>query len=86
MYNYFRQGWIVARLQGTLADIFGADNPIVFNLPARPTIAPDEVLFDEFTMFLSGGTGPIRDAFARQPEYWLEAEHGPRSGRPRTAS
>jgi hypothetical protein len=71
MYNYFRQGWIVSRLQGMLEETFGAGNPIVFNLPTKETVRPDDVLFGEFTVFFAGATAPIRTAFARQPEYWL---------------
>ena len=71
MYNYFRQGWIVARLQGMLDQTFGPGNPIVLNLPAKDVVRPDDVLFGEFTVFMAGATGPIKQAFARQPEYWL---------------
>src|SRR5439155_4826555 len=38
MYNYFRQGWIVSRLETMLEEVFGTGNPAVFNLPARDTI------------------------------------------------
>ncbi len=71
MYNYFRQGWIVDRLQGMLEATFGAGNPIVFNLPTRSTVSPDDVLTDAFTMMFAGGTAPIKEAFARRPEFWL---------------
>ena len=71
MYNYFRQGWIVSRLQGMLEQTFGAGNPIVFNLPTKETVRPDDVLFGEFTVFCAGATSPIKEAFARHPEYWL---------------
>jgi len=46
MYNYFRQGWIVARLQAMLEATFGPGNPIVLNLPPRRTVKPDDVMFD----------------------------------------
>ena len=65
MYNYFRQGWIVARLHAMLEQTFGAGNPVVFNLPARSVVKPDDVLFNEFTMMLAGDTGPLKEAFAR---------------------
>ena len=32
MYNYFRQGWIVSRLEGMLDSTFGTGNPLVFTL------------------------------------------------------
>ena len=79
MYNYFRQGWIVDRLQGMLEETFGPDNTIVFNLPTRATVNPDDVLTDAFTMMFAGGTGPIKEAFARRPEYWLRTDRA--SGR-----
>jgi spermidine synthase len=71
MYNYFRQGWIVSRLQGMLDETFGPGNPIVFNLPAKDIVRADDVLFGQFTVFFAGATGPIKQAFARHPEYWL---------------
>jgi spermidine synthase len=74
MYNYFRHGWIVDRLNAMLEDAFGSQNPVVFNLPTRSTISEDDVMFDEFTMMFAGGTGPIKEAFARHPEYWLRSD------------
>ena len=82
MYNYFRHGWVVGRLQKTLEETFGPNNPLALSLPARPTIAPDQVLFDEFTVFMAGATDPIRAAFARQPEYWLRENAAPNPGTP----
>ncbi len=77
MYNYFRQGWIVNRLQDMLEQTFGAGNPIVFNLPTRATVAPDDVLNADFTMMFAGNTGPIRAAFEQRPEYWLRSDRRP---------
>ena len=74
MYNYFRQGWIVDRLQGMLTETFGPENPVVFNLPTRSTVKPDDVLSDAFTMMFAGGTEPIKQAFAKHPEYWLRTD------------
>ena len=74
MYNYFRQGWIVARLHAMLEQTFGPGNPIVFNLPSRRIVKPDDVMFDEFTMMIAGDTAPIKEAFARSPEYWLRPD------------
>ena len=74
MYNYFRQGWIVDRLHAMLEETFGAGNPVVFNLPSRSTVRPDDVLFDAFTMMFAGGTAPLKEAFAKHPEYWLRSD------------
>ena len=74
MYNYFRHGWIVDRLDAMLEEAFGSQNPIIFNLPSRSTISPDDVMFDEFTMMFAGGTRPMKEAFRRHPEYWLRRD------------
>ena len=74
MYNYFRHGWIVDRLHAMLEETFGPQNPVVFNLPNRSTVRPDDVMFDAFTMMFAGGTGPIKEAFAKRPEYWLRSD------------
>jgi SAM-dependent methyltransferase len=71
MYNYFRQGWIVSRLQNSVRAAFGAD-ALVLNLPSRDTLNADENLENAFTMFIAGNHGAIRDAFARTPSYWLD--------------
>jgi hypothetical protein len=70
MYNYFRQGWIVSRLQNTVREAFGSD-ALVLNLPSRDRLDPDDNLEGGFTMLIAGDNRAIRDAFARQPEYWL---------------
>jgi SAM-dependent methyltransferase len=70
MYNYFRQGWIVSRLQNSVRAAFGND-ALVVNLPSRDTLNPDDNLGGDFTMLLAGDNRAIGDAFARQPEYWL---------------
>ena len=73
MYNYFRQGWIVSRLQNSVRAAFGSD-ALVLNLPSRPTLGPDENLGGDFTMLMAGNTDPLRQAFAEQPEYWLRTD------------
>ena len=75
MYNYFRQGWIVSRLQNTVREAFGND-ALVLNLPSRDRLDPDDNLDGGFTMLLAGDNRAVGDAFARQPEYWLRL-HGP---------
>ncbi len=73
MYNFFRQGWIVSRLQNSVRAAFGSD-ALVLNLPSRDTLAPDENLGGAFTMFIAGANQRIRDAFARDTEYWIHPE------------
>lgn len=70
MYNYFRQGWIVSRLQNSVRAAFGSD-ALVLNLPSRDTLGPDESLGGDFTMLIAGDNTRIKEAFAREPEYWL---------------
>ena len=68
VYNYFRQGWIVARIFAGLTDVFGAE-PLVITLPPRPVVEPTSS--GGFTMLMAGGTERLREAFGRNPEYWL---------------
>ena len=65
-----------------LEEAFGSQNPIIFNLPSRSTISPDDVMFDEFTMMFAGGTRPMREAFRRHPEYWLRRDRPGNLGTP----
>lgn len=71
MYNFFRQGWIVSRLQNAVRSSFGAD-ALILNLPSRDTLDVDDNLDNGFTMFIAGNNASIRDAFARAPGYWLD--------------
>ncbi len=73
MYNYFRQGWIVARLHRGLEEVFGAA-PLVLALPYQAEIGPGENLKGSFTFFAAGDTARLERAFARRPEYWLRNE------------
>jgi spermidine synthase len=78
MYNYFRQGWIVARLQKTIKEVFHAE-PLVLTLPYEKTVDPDKG-FSGFTIFIAGSekaTQPIRQAFAKEPQYWLSKTEPP---------
>ncbi len=71
-YNFFRQGWIVARLVRTLDEVFGQDNGLVFTFPYRPEVASDEAVSGFSTVFGGPGAEMLREAF--QPpgiEYWL---------------
>jgi hypothetical protein len=79
MYNYFRQGWIVSRLQKGLAGAFAAD-PLVVSLPYREAITSTDVLFGSFTVFIAGDTGRLAGEFARHPAYWVQVEQAPAPG------
>jgi spermidine synthase len=77
IYNYFRQGWLAARLQKSLDDVFGAGNSLVLTLPYRTTIEPEKATFGDFTIFFAGATSALRDAFALRPDYWLRDDEAP---------
>lgn len=52
MYNYFRQGWIVARLTETATEVFGR-SPVVLTLPQRDSISAFEKA-EGFTLIFDG--------------------------------
>jgi SAM-dependent methyltransferase len=75
-YNYFRQGWVVGRVEKTLKAAFGTD-PLVMMLPYREKVEPDAT-FGSFTIFLSGSDealAPFKKAFADNGSYWLDAKN-----------
>lgn len=77
IYNYFRQGWLAARLQQGLDEVFGVNNSIVLTLPYREVIQPESATFGDFTVFFAGDTGQLKDAFARNSKYWLRKDKPP---------
>lgn len=77
IYNYFRQGWLAARLQKGLDEVFGSGNSLVLTLPYRKVIEPEKATFGDFTIFFAGATDELRNAFARQPDYWLRDDEPP---------
>ena len=77
IYNYFRQGWLAARLQKGLEDAFGVSNPVVLTLPYREVIEPEKATFGDFTIFWAGATESLRNAFAKQPSYQLRNDQPP---------
>jgi drug/metabolite transporter (DMT)-like permease len=77
IYNYFRQGWLAARLQKGLDEVFGSRNSLVLTLPYRNVIEPERATFGDFTIFFAGATDDLRNAFARQPDYWVRDDEPP---------
>ena len=77
IYNYFRQGWLAARLQRGLDEVFGSGNSLVLTLPYRKVIEPEKATFGDFTIFFAGATDDLRNAFGRQPDYWLRGYEAP---------
>ena len=72
MYNIFRQGWLVARLQRGLTDVFETA-PLAVPLPCHDTIKPDDRLFGEHTILLAGNTGRIEEQFQKHGRYVVSA-------------
>lgn len=77
IYNYFRQGWLAARLQNGLEDVFGTGNSLVLTLPYRKLIEPEAATFGDFTVFFAGDTNALRTAFSEHPEYLLRQDVAP---------
>ena len=71
-YNYYRQPWLVGRLQAMMSDTFGRP-PLVVTLPYQAEVRPDQDSVP-FTMVLSGaGITPsrIQRTFAGNQSFWL---------------
>jgi SAM-dependent methyltransferase len=66
-YNFYRQGWIVARLHRMMRDRFGCE-PLLLSLPPREEICDTESEGAHMAMLLGGGfdtLGPIRGQFGK---------------------
>ena len=70
MYNFFRKGWIVARIHKTLGEVFG-EASLAFSFPLREEIRPEENLEGSFTMFMAGNTDRLEQAFREKGSFWL---------------
>jgi hypothetical protein len=76
MYNYFRQGWIVSRLDKTIAGVFGTA-PLVITMPQRDVILPDQKA-DGFTAFFAGSRVPVLEqAFQTKGPYKIPGNQPP---------
>ena len=70
MYNFYRQGWVVARLATLAQQVFDSP-PLVFSLPYAPTIETQSQQFNSFTCILAGDTRAFQTAFANRQFFWL---------------
>jgi spermidine synthase len=76
MYNYFRQGWIVARLAKTAGTAF-ARPPVVLTLPQRDAITVDQKA-EGFTLIFDGPrAAAVGRAFRQKGEYLIPAGVAP---------
>jgi spermidine synthase len=73
-YNFFRQGWIVARLAHMAEEVFGR-KPLVFSFPYRPEI--DATTAGGFTMILGGDTEQIAALFSAKGTRKFATPHLP---------
>lgn len=71
VYNFFRNGWLIARIQKSLKRLFGGDPPVLTNPPLEK-IDPDGRYFHH-TLVLAGNTEPLNRAF-RKSSYWLRCD------------
>ena len=78
VYNIFRQGWIVGRIERMSEEVFGG-KPLVMSLPYVAAIHPSDSQQMALTAFLMG-TSPvlssIRQQFEKNQFYWLNREPG----------
>lgn len=87
VYNYFRHGWLAARIGREMRTAFGPD-PVVFVLREEPTdrVRPADVDPEAFTVFLAGDSpvlDPVRAAFARHGNwYWVPGDRAPDPANP----
>jgi SAM-dependent methyltransferase len=67
VYNFFRQGWLAARIRDQLRVAFDGVDPVVLTAPPRAEVTLDLFESGGFTMFFSGQPeviDPLREAFA----------------------
>jgi SAM-dependent methyltransferase len=77
IYNFFRQGWIAARINDQLRSAFDEVAPVVITCPGFTTIKFDDFQPDASTAFFAGKrevVEPLRDAFkpkdGKPVKYW----------------
>jgi SAM-dependent methyltransferase len=74
VYNVFRQGWIVGRIDKMSEKAFGT-RPLVISFPYVADIHPADRQFARLTMILSGTNAPaltaIRRQFEQHQSFWL---------------
>jgi SAM-dependent methyltransferase len=75
MYNFYRQGWVVGRLERLARSVFGG-RPLVFSMPHQDVIAPDDDQRDRITLLLVGNgeetvVDAIRAKFDAEGPLWL---------------
>jgi len=74
MYNFYRQGWLAARLKRMAQEAFGAE-PVVVSLPHRDRIPDDDSVLHGFTFLLvsadPGRLAALRERFEKGESFWI---------------
>ncbi|HEV8132391.1 MAG TPA: hypothetical protein VGQ81_14175 [Acidobacteriota bacterium] len=72
MYNYYRQGWVVARLYKMAEQVFGS-RPLVISMPYQETIAPQDSQKNHITFLMIGNTDAIAGALREKESFWVNS-------------
>ena len=79
VYNLFRQGWIVGRIDRMAEEAFGSE-PLVISLPYVASIHPEDPQPFRFTLFLASRNAPIvaamRRKFDERQPFWINKKPG----------
>ena len=83
MYNYYRQGWVVGRLDGMAEKVFGASRSSS-RCPTPNDIAPEAAPGGPHHLPARGpatrGLAPIRGRFAAEQSFWVNDQPGAQRG------
>ncbi|MGH9892703.1 MAG: hypothetical protein ACREA0_12075, partial [bacterium] len=73
LYNGYRQGWLVGRLEAMVTEVFG-HKPLVMSLPYRPAIGPGDLTQDITFVLVGNGANSavegIRKSFDERGLFW----------------
>jgi SAM-dependent methyltransferase len=74
VYNFFRQGWIVGRIDKMAESAFGS-RPIVISMPYVNSIRPEDPQANRFSMIIASHSAPafsaIRQEFDLHQSFWI---------------
>jgi spermidine synthase len=87
MYNFYRQGWVVGRLERMAESVFGGE-PLVFSFPYKESITPGDSQGNHITFLLAEEPptrvlDAVRESFRTNKLFWghnQPAYNGPRNG------
>lgn len=78
LYNYYRQGWVVARLAKLAEKVFGVP-PLVISLPYQETISPEDNQANHITFIIAGDPDSpvlknIRSRLKEKQFFWINSK------------